>query len=59
MTDHGSWFTSQEFKQLTKLNGILHIHAAPYHSALNEQSERVVKIVKEALKNCSNASLET
>ena len=59
VTDNGSCFTSQEFKQFTKLIGIRHVCTAPYHPASNGQAERAVKIVKEALRKCSNESLET
>ena len=58
MTDNGSCFTSQEFKQFTKLNGIRHVCTAPYHPASYGQAERAVKIVKEALRKCSNELLE-
>ena len=59
VTNNGSCFISQEFKQFTKLNGIRHVCTAPYHPASNGQAERAVKIVKEALRKCSNESLET
>ena len=42
-----------------KWNGIRHIRTAPYHPASNGQAERAVKIVKDALKKSSTASLQT
>ena len=52
-------FTSAEFENFTKLNGIRHIRTAPYHPASNGQAERAVKIFKEYLKKSSKDSLET
>ena len=59
VTDNGTVFTSAEFENFTKLNGIRHIRTAPYHPASNGQAERAVKIFKEYLKKSSKDSLET
>ena len=35
VTDNASYFTSQEFQDFAKLNGIRHVTSAPYHPASN------------------------
>nr|KAI8735615.1 CAunnamed protein product [Biomphalaria glabrata] len=45
-SDNGSTFTSNEFKDLTKRNGIKHIPTAPFHPATNGLAERLVKSFK-------------
>ena len=59
VSDNGSCFTSHEFGQFMRNNGIRHICTAPYHPASNGQAERAVKIVKQALKNCTKDAVET
>ncbi len=46
VTDNGSSFTIQEFREFLKNNGIHHTTSAPYHSASNGMAERAVQIVK-------------
>ena len=53
VTDNGTVFTSAEFEEYLKLNGIRHIRTAPYHPALNGQAERAVKIFKQHIKTNS------
>lgn len=50
VTDNGPQFTSAEFSDFTKGNGIKHIRSAPYHPASNGQVERFVQTLKRSLK---------
>ena len=54
VTDNGSQFTPDPFKEFTQLNGIRHIKSLPYHSASNELAECFVQSVKQSLKTSLN-----
>ena len=41
VTDNGSAFTSREFGEFMKENGILHVTSAPYHPATNGLAENI------------------
>ena len=59
VTDNGSVFTSSEFEEFTKKNGIRHLRSAPYHPATNGLAERAVQSIKSGLKKSGDGTLET
>lgn len=59
VTDNGTAFTSSEFVQFAKQNGIRHVTTSSYHPASNGLAERAVKTFKEGMKKLSKGSLET
>ena len=50
VSDNGPQFTSYEFQEFCTHNGILHRTSSPYKPSTNGQAERVVQILKSALK---------
>ena len=49
VSDNGSAFTSQEFTDFVKSNGIDHIKTTPYHPSSNGLVERAVQVLKKGL----------
>ena len=50
VSDNGPQFTSKEFEQFCTKNGIKHRTSAAYKPSTNGQAERVVQILKQAIK---------
>ena len=59
VSDNGSSFTSAEFQDFIKRNGIRHVTSAPYHPASNGLAERAVQTFKDALKKATSGDLQT
>ena len=59
VSDNGTCFTSAEFKQFLKRQGIKHIVSAPYHPSTNGLAERVVQVVKRGLRKETHGSMRS
>ena len=57
VTDNGPQFTSADFTNFVKSNGIRHSLSSPYHPASNGEAERFVRTFKEAMKTGRNDGL--
>ena len=58
VTDNGSNFTSSEFKEFLKSNGIHHIKTVLYHPALNGLAEWAIQTFKSGIKKLTSGTLE-
>ena len=58
VTDNGPAFSSQEFANFIKANGIRHLTSVPYHPASNSLAKTAVQTFKAAMKKLSTGSLE-
>lgn len=54
VSDNESQFTSHEFDEFIRKNGIKHFKSAPYHPATNGLAERFVQTFKRSMKTMKN-----
>ena len=58
ISDNGTSFTSDEFKQFIHRNGIRHWTSAPYHPATNGLAERAVQVIKSGLRKNPSGDMD-
>ena len=58
VSDNSSCFTSGEFEEILKLNGIVRLSTAPYHPQSNGLTERMVKAFKSGMKKLSKSTVD-
>ena len=56
ISDNASCFTSDEFQEFCKKNGVLHTTSAPYHPSSNGQAERTVQTFKQTMRKLTSSS---
>lgn len=59
VTDNSLVFTSSEFTDFVKRNGIQHVTSSPYHPSFNGLAEHAVQTMRDGLKKLVSGSLET
>ena len=59
VSDNATSFTSAEFQQFVRENGIHHITSAPYHPSSNGLAERAVQTFKQGIQRISEGTIET
>ena len=57
VSNDGTQFTSADFKEFCRLNGIHHVQTAPYHPSSNGLTERAVQVVKQGISKQSTGTL--
>ena len=55
VTDNGTTFTSSQFQEFIKQNGITHIRSAPFHPKSNGLAEKAVQIFKNSMKKMTGS----
>lgn len=58
VTDNGPSFTSAEFSQFMKENGIVHVTSTPYHPSSNGLAERAVQTFKRGIERIQGAMIQ-
>ena len=58
VSDSGPQFTSDQFADFLRQNGVRHTRSAPYHPATNRAAERMVPVLKKGLKLASRLSVD-
>ena len=53
VSENGPQFTSDQFADFLRQNGVRHTRSAPYHPATNRAAERMVQVLKKGLKPAS------
>lgn len=59
VTNNGTAFTSTEFEQFCKHNGIRHVTSSPYRPASNGLAEQAVQTFRKGMKKMTDGSLDT
>lgn len=59
VSDNATNFTSDDFEQFFKRNGIRHIRTPPYHPSSNGMVERTVQTFKEGMRKLKEGSVDT
>ena len=57
VSDNSTQFTSTDFKEFCRLNGIQHVQIAPYHPSSNGLTERAVQVIKQGISKQSTGTL--
>lgn len=58
VTDNAATFTSDEFAEFLKKNGVQHVRPAPYHPSTNGLAERAVQSFKQGMKKLTAGTVE-